>query len=190
MAKQGKKQVGGDISDEFKAAPVSEWKKKSKLRGQELVLPSGLTCVSGRVNLEVFLKTGRIPNSLRPMIDRAMQGKEISQEEVLGELAGEDFANKLLDGDEEALKTFNDLMTMVDAVVVDVMIDPKVIPAPETEEDRSDTILHVDEIDDEDRMFIFNYAVGGTRNLEPFREGQASNVERILAQQGSGGGAE
>lgn len=189
MAKQDKKtekKQGGDIGDEFKVTPVSAFKKKSGRRGAELVLPSGLTCKAGRVDLQVFLKTGKVPNSLRGMIDRAMQGNTVSQDEIMDQVAGEDFAKKLVAGDPETVKKFDELMAMVDAVVVDCMIDPKVIPSPATEEERSETELHADEIEDQDKMFIFNFALGGVRDLEPFREGQRSNVEYLLAGQGSG----
>lgn len=183
MAKQGKQ--AGDIAEEFKTTSASEWKAKGLRKGKEMVLPSGFTCIAGRVNLMVFMKTGKIPNSLRGMIDQAMEGKEVSQEDIL---------DKLLSGDEKTLKTFEDMMKMADAVVVDCMIEPKVLPAPENEEPmskenpkgRSDTLLHVDEMDEEDRMFVFNYAVGGTRDLETFRAGQDANVERVLAIQGGG----
>jgi len=175
MAKQDKQ--SGNIAEEFKTTSAKEWKSKSLRKGKEMVLPSGHTCIAARVNLMVFMKSGKIPNSLRGMIDQAMDGKEISQDEIL---------DKLLSGDEKTLKTFEDMMKMADAVVCDCMIEPKVIPAPATEEERSDSILHVDEMDEEDRLFVFNYAVGGTRDLETFRAGQDANVERVLAIQGSG----
>jgi hypothetical protein len=179
----------GDIAPEFKASSAADFKAKSLRKGKEMVLPSGFTCVATRVNLMVFMKTGRIPNSLRGLIDKGMSGKEVTQDEIL---------DKLLSGDDATLKSFEDMMNMVDAVVCDVMIDPKVIPAPDNEEPRSEenpkgrsaTLLHVDEMDEEDRMFVFNFAVGGTRDLETFRKGQNSNVERILAQSGSGGTTE
>lgn len=186
MAKKQASKKSGDIGDQFKVSDVGSFKKRSARGGAELVLPSGLTCKAGRIDLQVFMKTGRIPNSLRGMVDRAMQGIDISQEEVMDNIAGEDFAKKLLDKDPETVQKFEELMEMVDAVVVDAMIDPKVIPAPATEEERSETELHVDEIDDQDKMFIMNFAMGGVRDLEPFREGQERNVEHLLSQQGSG----
>ena len=171
----------GDIAEEFKTTPAAEWKKRSLRKTAELTLPSGFTCKVARVDLLTFMKTGRIPNSLRSIIDKAMGGKEVSQDEIV---------EKLIGGDSDALKTFEDMMTMADAVVVECMVEPKVVPAPASEEERSETDLHVDEIDPEDRMFIFNFAVGGTRDLETFREGQAGNVERILALQGGEGSSE
>lgn len=178
-----------DIGEQFKTTSAKEWKSRSKRKGKEMVLPSGFTCVATRVNLQVFLKTGKIPNSLRSMIDKAMAGKEVNQEEIVA---------KLLEGDKEALETFEDMMMMVDAVVVDCMLDPKVLPAPGNDEPRSEDNptgrseeeLHVDEMDEEDRMFLFNFAVGGTRELQSFRAGQEATLEHVLAQQGSGGATE
>ena len=186
MAKTNKKETP-DISEEFKTTTsVSDWKKKSKSTGQEMVLPSGSTCIARRVDLMVFMKTGRVPNSLRGMMDQAMGGKEVSEEEVL---------SKLMEDKEGSFETFFKLMKMVDAVLVDCMIEPRVYAAPEPDAHgengeeflRDESLLYTDDIEEEDKMFVFTFAVGGTRDLETFRKGQASNVERILAQQGSGG---
>jgi hypothetical protein len=55
--------------------------------------------------------------------------------------------------------------------------DGKEIPILDTE--REDEIIYTDEIPVENRTFILNYAVGGTRDLESFREGLDSTVERM-----------
>lgn len=168
------------------ASTAQQWKKSRG--GVDLTVPSGQTCHARPVNLDVFLKTGRIPNTLRSMIDQAKAGKEIDNEEVLEKLFN--------DGDP---KVFNDMIKLVDMVVCDCVIEPKVHRIPLTDEvdedgdkipvpfsERDQEILYVDEIDLTDRMFIFNFAVSGVTDLETFRERSEGNVEGVRALAGDG----
>jgi len=41
---------------------------------------------------------------------------------------------------------------------------------------RQDDLVYADMIDIEDKMFIFNFAVGGTRDVEQFRAGSLQSL--------------
>lgn len=156
---------------------AKQWKKGKA--GQDLTVPSGQTCRARRVNLDVFLKMGRIPNSLRPLIDQAKGGKEFSDEEIIDDIWN--------GGDPDK---FNDLIAMVDMICIDAVLEPKLHAIPKDEDGepvplehplRDEDTLYVDEVDLTDRMFIFNFAVGGLADLESFREAAEGNVEHVRA---------
>jgi len=49
-------------------------------------------------------------------------------------------------------------------------------------DDRSPEFLYCSEVDFEDKMFIFQYAVGGTRDLERFRQEYSESLDSISTQ--------
>lgn len=163
-----------------KPTSATEWKKP---QGYPLEVPSGNVALVKPVGMQAFLKAGMIPNSLRSVVMEALSGK-----------APEMDMSKL---DEQTLQ---DMMTLFDTVTVYCTVQPKVFPVPvwtskdakgglcpteyvggvvppEVRESSEYMELHeigdrlyVDEVDDEDKVMIFNYAVGGTRSVESFRE--------------------
>ena len=91
------------------------------------------------------------------------------------------------------------MMEMMDRAAVMCMINPDLHPAltdedvtawnlkhpdemvEDKEELRSDEVLYVDELDDEDKSFIFQWLTGGTSDLEQFRKQQSANVATLEA---------
>lgn len=152
------------------AAPtaISEW-KKSEL---PLELPSGKFMECRKASFRVFLAAGIIPNELMQVVQKALsKGVEPDMSEF-----------------SKDLDKINEMGVMVDRVVVYSSVSPKVHPAPElkenpetgeTEEDRRDDLLYVDEVDDEDKMFIYQWVTGGTRDLAKFRAEFAESVASV-----------
>jgi hypothetical protein len=62
------------------------------------------------------------------------------------------------------------ILEVVDKVTCYVVIQPAVMPVPEDGAERDDEFVYIDQVDLEDKMFILNFAVGGTRDLERFRQ--------------------
>lgn len=150
-----------------KVTDAATW-KKSASPTVELEVPSGNVCLVRKPDgMRVFMKQGMIPNSLMPMIQKA-----INEGSSGGEIQSADVMRDVL-ADPQKIA---DMMLLIDEVVLDTVVEPKVHPAPEEGDDRWDTYLYIDEVDMDDRMFIFNYAVGGTRDLERFRREQASTL--------------
>jgi len=143
-----------------KPTSVQQWKKAAQ--GVPLEVPSGNTALVRNVGMQVFLQRGLVPNSLMPIVRMAMSGKE-------PEL-------KLDDITEDQLR---DMVALFDAVVVHCVVEPKVQPVPAEGEERADDVLYVDEVDFDDKQFIFQWVVGGTRDLEQFRKEQAASVESV-----------
>ena len=148
---------------------VATWKKKHS-QGGLVDLPSGNKCRLRNPGMQAFLKMGFIPDSLTGLVTKALKtGKEADEAEILEALSDEQKMDELFD--------------LYDRITIYCFVDPKVHEVPEDDEDREDDKLYVDEIDFEDKVFIFQWAVGGTRDLHRFREQQNAAVERVRGQQ-------
>jgi hypothetical protein len=147
---------------------VQSW--KSSVSGTEIRVPSGNVCLARRVDLRVFLRRGIIPNSLMPFVNRAIQGKETKPEDIVASLGGND----------EVEKSLKDMMDLMDMIVCETVVSPRVYSVPNgTESERDPDKLYVDEVEYEDKNFLFQWAVGGTSDLERFRTEQDDYVERL-----------
>jgi hypothetical protein len=143
-----------------KPTPVAEWKQQAQ--GKPLEVPSGKTALVRNPGMEVFLRRGLIPNSLMPIVRKAMSGKE-------PELNLEDITEDQL----------QDMVSLFDAITVYCVVEPKVLPVPADNEERREDVLYVDEVDFEDKQFIFQWVVGGTRDVEKFRAEQKVSLESL-----------
>lgn len=134
--------------------PVSAWKKRPEI----VTLPSGNKMKIKRATLQQFLVQGIIPNSLMAIVQASIQqGTTASADEELKSVLAD--PSKLAE-----------LMQLMDGVTVYCAIEPPVFPKPENEGDRLDDLLYVDELDEADKTAIFNAAIGGTTDLEQFRQ--------------------
>lgn len=84
-------------------------------------------------------------------------------------------------GNREAIVQGIELM---DRVICAVVIEPKVLPVPALETERDPEALYVDDVDPEDKSFIFNFVVGGTRDIETFRKEHSQLMGNISDVQG------
>lgn len=156
--------------------PVSDWKKSSGKAEADVPLPSGKVARLRRPGMEMFIRAGSIPNSLLPIVTTA-----IDKAKAGGDGDIPDDALEAMVTDPEKM---DDIVVLVNRVTMESMVEPKAHPVPTEEElagnleERSDECdssgrlraqLYVDEVDLQDRFFIFNYAVGGTQDVERFR---------------------
>lgn len=139
-------------------------KKQYKLganKAHELDVPSGNTCLVRRPGVQGLIKEGLLDSldSLTSLVQiEHIDSKDPKKmAEAVQGLAGrkEDLAKG---------------MEMVDRALCAVIVQPKVLPVPKSEEDRDPELLYIDEVDEEDKMFIFQYVLGGSKDLERFRE--------------------
>lgn len=152
-----------------KAKTKNTWKRK---KGEDLELPSGNVALVKRPGMEAFLTEGIIPDSLMGIINDAIaKGRGMSREKM-SEVSKDP-------------KMVNDMMDAMDRVLVKVVIEPKVLGHKDSsgnvipEEARDDDYVYTDDVDFEDKAFIFNYAVGGTRDLERFRSETRASVDAV-----------
>jgi hypothetical protein len=123
--------------------------------------------------MQVFMSEGVIPNGLMPIIQEAMKAGEAPDPEVIAPMM------------EDPAK-LQEILDLADSVAMYCFIEPKLHPLPYDPEDldeqgapkfippgddrRNDNLLYIDEVDLNDKLFIFQFAVGGTARLEQFRQ--------------------
>lgn len=159
----------------LEVSSASSWKQKSGA-GAPLRVPSGNVCLVRPVDLQVLLRRKFIPNSLMDVVTGAMQKKQAPQVDEMTK-----------DLDEERLV---EVLQAMDDIVIFVVVEPKIAPVPAVDEKgqevepRDEDVLYVDEVDYEDKTFIFQYAMGGTRDIERFRAGFGDYLDSMAEESG------
>lgn len=176
---RNRKSAGGRTTAK-KTTSVEEWKKEAQ--GVPLDLPSGKTCLVRPVGMQVFMQRGMIPNVLMPLVTEGLKGKQPE-----------------FKMDDMDMGKITEMMQLFDDVTVFCVAEPHVWPTPkwtdnEAEEglchirevgqpkpfeERDQGRLYVDEVDDDDKQFIFQFVVGGTRDLESFRKDKESRMAHL-----------
>lgn len=158
-------------------SPVSDWKERS--RPHVVRVPSGHMALLQRRPLAAFWKAGLIPNSLMPIVRKSIaSGQAVDSEEW----------------DDQKLR---DMMLLVDTITIECTIEPQVSPVPVCKEcrreksdeihaqhaylgeERSDDLLYVDEVDFDDKAFIYQWAVGVVDDVSGFRKTARGDVEPV-----------
>ncbi len=133
---------------------------------EDLRVPSGQLCLVRRPGIDGLMEEGVLHNldSLTSIIQekhvKRVKGRKNKDDKLVVD-------TDTLQKDEEALVG---IMHMVDRVVCHVVLKPSIQMTPNDVTRRQPGVVYCDMVDIEDRMFIFNYALGGTRSVERFRE--------------------
>jgi hypothetical protein len=147
----------------------------------DLTLPSGLTCAARRVSLEVFIRSGRVPNSLLPLMKGALKGQA-----------------KVPAFDEIDAELIASAMELFDLATIEAVQIPEIHWVPARNEDgkrynedgseweRDDELLYIDEVDALDKQFIFQWAIGGVTDVAKFRDGTEKELANLLNGEGVG----
>lgn len=157
-----------------------QWKRATS---EEVTLPSGNVALVKRPGMEAFLMEGLIPDALMGIVQESIRrGQGMPSEQVQAMIKDPAKVDAMFDA--------------MDRVLARVVVEPKVVwhkrqvdpkdkgenPAmeviPESERD-SDNLIYTDEVFFEDKSFLFNYAVGGTRDLERFRDETESTLASV-----------
>lgn len=148
-----------------KVSSIAEMKKKA---GGLIELPSGFVMkFKNPGGMSVFMKAGLIPNSLMGVIQKSIDsGKDPDMSEIVK------------DGQVD-MEMANDMIEMMRNLFIQAAVDPQVHPIPEDESDRDDDLLYVDEVDEEDVMFIFQWLTGGTTNVAQFRRERDTDMASL-----------
>lgn len=186
MGKSGNPAKAAREAEALRISQIGDFKKRL---GGVIELPSGLAVkVKNPGGLRAFIGSGLIPNSLMGIIQRGLE--KGSGHNVAAEI--------VKDGriDEGMLR---DMMSMMDNIATTVVVEPKIYPTltesdllewnqqhPDdmkdfVEELRRDDRLYADELPDDDKMFLFQWVSGGTRDLETFRQQHAAGVDALPA---------
>lgn len=140
----------------------------------ELELPSGEVCLVTRPGVRGLIKAGLL-DSLDTLTG-LVQAELIDSQDPKKQAQA---AKQLMAKPEE----LDNALSLVDRVVCFVVQEPKVHPSPQDDEAREPGVLYVDWVDEEDKMFIFNFVVGGTRDISQFRQELQGRVGSVSAVQ-------
>lgn len=161
--RQGGRQNERPDTDLKPTAP-SEWKAPDKA-GDLISLPSGNVVRCLRPGMDGFLELGIIPNALLPIVDAALTEHKVpTMEQVI-----------------EDQSTLVAAAKFTDDVVLHCVMEPKIYPTPDVSngEAYEPGRVYLENLTDEDKVFIFQFAVGGTRSVQRFRESQVADVAAL-----------
>lgn len=138
----------------------------------ELKLPSGNTCLAIRPGAQGLIKAG--------LLDSMDQLTAFVQTEHIDSKDPKKLAEavKALSVNKEQLEQG---LAMVDKAVAFVVQEPKVWIPPADDEPRDPDKIYADDVDLEDKMFIFNWCLGGTADLKSFRTESAELLGSLSA---------
>lgn len=160
---------------------------------QDLEVPSGQMCQVKPPGVEQLINAGVLENvdTLTSLIDKKhikrVQGKTPTKKNDALTLPDGSELDKesLLQDKDNLIKVFG----LVDKVTIAMVVQPQVLPVPEDpklrvplDELAKHGQVYTDQIDMMDKMYIFQYAVGGGTDLEQFRQQFASSVGSVAPQ--------
>jgi hypothetical protein len=190
MGKSGNPARAAQQAEALRISQVGDFKKRL---GGVMELPSGLVVKAKNPGgLRAFLNSGLIPNSLMKII-----------QEGLDKGSGKNVAINITKDGKIDPEMLTDMMSMMDNIAVQVVVEPQIFPTiteadlekwngehPENEpmtsieQLRRDDRLYADELPDDDKMFLFQWVSGGTKDLETFRRQHAAGVDDLSASTG------
>lgn len=150
---------------------AKDWKSSARTP-VELELPSGNICLAINKGMKVFLEQGKVPNSLLEIVNDAVEGASGKAKKKISEAVE----------DKNLLADFVELM---DTILVSCVMDPLIMPVPRNEDgtynedEKHPDLLYADDVDLEDKMFVFQWCVGGTKDVERFRKEYNAALEDV-----------
>jgi hypothetical protein len=151
--------------------PVGEWKKAAV--GRVIELPSGKGMRIKGITIQSMMASGIMPNALIKVVKKALDkgaGRPGMDEQMAIEMIAD--PGKV-----------QEMLVFIDKLTCQVALEPRVLPIPKDESDRDPDELYVDEIDEEDKMFIFQVATSGDEDTESFRLEHSTTMDAIRRQQ-------
>lgn len=178
-----------EAAQDMEITSAEEWLADAEVEmgvPTKLRLPSGKVCLAVNKGMMSFVQSGKIPNPLMQIVMGAVNEGKGLPTQGLKDLVTGDKAAEMLAG----------MVDMVDAVTVECVLKPEIVAVPPpipsadpagepTPGERLPGVLYVDVLDLDDKMFLFNWVVGGTRDIERFRE-QSAAAMAALQQEGVG----
>lgn len=197
MAASSKAKKSGNPA---KRTTAKGWKRN---KGQELELPSGNVALVKRPGPEALLSNGILPDTLMPIVQQAIsKGKGLRPQDTQSmmedpeQIAGmlESMNRLLVHVVVEPVVAYHQCQAEIGAEWVLISEDDRGSEEPcsncGVKHPGDDDVIYTDEVDLEDKMFVFQYAVGGTRDLERFRSEHAAGLGNLSDGAGDEGPSE
>lgn len=183
------------------ATPTSARNWRKRTGGIELELPSGNVCKVKRPGMQKLLEANMLPDSLTPIAMEHIRAAESGGRPTKGK--DSDLEAEIMDRVMSDPAQMTEIFRSFDKAVAMCVVEPKVqlhfrdvrnpdgtprkdadgVPEIEEipEDERDEDVLYTDEIDEDDKQFIFQFVVGGSSDLDRFRKEQAAAVEGARA---------
>lgn len=165
----------------------SVWGSKPVDQTEEVTVPSGQTCRVRRIGMEGLMEAGILgdADTLTGIVDQ----KHVRRVRGANGIADHDDVDPAsIMRDPNALKA---ILRLADKAMPHVVVEPVVLLHfnPETDEpipaeSREDGAVYTDMIGFEDKMYLLDYAVGGTRDVATFRQGSETAVAGVADGEG------
>lgn len=140
---------------------------------EDLTVPSGQLCLVRRPGLQGLMKAGVLHNM--DSLSQVVNEKHLKR--VNGKSTDEiDMTSIMSDA-----KSLDDVMHVMDKVICHCVVKPEIHMTPNDITRRKPNVVYADMVDLMDKVFIFNFVVGGTRDLETFRGGLNESVGSVEA---------
>lgn len=147
---------------------------------EDLTVPSGQLCLVRRPGMEGLMKSGVLHNV--DSLSQVVNEKHLKRVQGKGDEPDTQEINmSSLMSDPQALE---EVTYVIDKVVCHCVVKPEVHMTPNDVTRRVQGVVYADMIDLVDKMFIFNFVVGGTRDLESFRGGLGAALGGVEAVEG------
>lgn len=156
------------FSDKKVITPAIEYARAAQ--GVEVDMPSGKRVRLRNVTLAMFVKLGKIPDSLSAVIASAVDKG----------------MNKLPDIDN--LQTARDFMLLLEAIVELAYLDPKVVSDRDPDVNAGE--IHIDWVPDDDKYACMELLGMAAAELSSFRPEQSGDVESVAAGEDNGAASE
>lgn len=148
----------------------------------DLTVPSGQLCLVRRPGVQGLITAGVLHkiDSLTALVNQKhlKKGSTAENPDI-------DMASLLKDS-----KGLEDLMHTVDRVVVHCVVKPELRMTPNDVTRREPGVIYADMVDLMDKMFIFQYVVGGSSDIDSFRGGLDASVGALADVEGVGDSAQ
>lgn len=139
---------------------------------EELRVPSGQLCLIRRPGMQAMIKAG-ILNDLDSLT--ALVSTELLDDGKPANSVKPEAIRDILKDTKKAESMFH----MLDKVLCFAVVKPEIVMTPNNRTSMKNGVIYAESVDLEDKMFILNFAMGGTRDVETFRKESTDVVASV-----------
>lgn len=154
--------------------PASAW-RESREQGVEIFLPSGKSALLRPVDVDFFVRIGRIPSLLAPIIAKLIDGEAF-------------VPDKMPEGANEASKEWVDFLNQL---VTAAFVQPQVVDVPigderEVRTPQGENEISIDDVEYRDKVYVYGLFTRPARLLKSFHQKQVERLSALATPAGNG----
>jgi len=205
-AKVGERRPDPSPSQQAPDGAISGDAFRVRRLGEDVELPSGLWCKAKRIGMEALVQGGKIPNTLLPIVMEALEGgdagRKRAEEKLRSQMSAAHIADMMAMYDsitmfvvvEPTIRPIPEKCACGSNKYGEQILIPKTAEkeafdwdnhdhgwsaVPDQDREHGTGIAYIDWIDFADKVYLMNFAVGGTRDLETFRKEQSELLDTL-----------